>query len=71
MVQIALPADGDCPMCNGAFHLQARTVHLAMRLAANDELEWRCVQCGHEEIEGRCKPDGIDDEWPPSKFHRE
>ena len=71
MVQIVLPADGTCPMCSGAFHLQARTVCLAMHLAAKDELEWRCVQCGHEEVERRRQTDEIDGEWPPSRFQRE
>jgi hypothetical protein len=70
IMQTGLPADGFCPTCSGSLRLQARTVYSAMIPTAHDELEWLCAKCGHTEVEHRRKGDGVDDDWPASKFQR-
>lgn len=64
----ALPSDSMCPKCNGSFHLKARTLYRSMMPTAHDELEWLCAMCGYAVVEHRRKADGVDDEWPPSRF---
>jgi hypothetical protein len=67
----ALPGVAACPKCGGPFHVKARTLYNAMMSTANDELDWMCAKCGYTEVEHRRKADGIDDEWPASRFQSE
>jgi hypothetical protein len=65
-----LPLAGICPQCKGRLVMHART-RTAMQLPiVTDELEWHCLGCGFEEVERRRKAEGIDGEWPASKFSR-
>lgn len=64
----SLPATGKCPACGNPFVVTARTGAAMGTPDASDALEWRCVVCMHKEVEERRHTDGIDGDWPQSKF---
>lgn len=69
-VKTSLPSPGRCPLCGGLFEIVART-GVYTRIGApvsEDRLEWRCANCEHRDDETRRQADGVDGEWPASKF---
>lgn len=66
----SMPNPGLCPQCDGLFAVVARTGVYASfgALLSEDILEWQCSTCGHLDEEIRRQADGIDGDWPASKF---
>jgi hypothetical protein len=64
----SLPVIGVCPRCAGELVVVARTGERMGSLFASDVLEWRCVTCLYQDKETRHLIDGIEGDWPASKF---
>lgn len=65
----SLPVTGVCPVCGKDFNVVARTGAAMGTPDANDLLEWQCAACRHRETESRRLADGVEGDWPESRFN--
>ena len=63
-----MPEIGSCPRCAGELLVIGRVGEHIGTLAASDVLLWRCPKCEFTAKETRYLADGIEGDWPHSKF---
>jgi hypothetical protein len=63
-----MPGIGKCPRCAGELLVTGRSGTHIGSLSASDILEWRCPNCNYSDKETRHLADGVDGDWPPSKY---
>ena len=64
----SMPEIGSCPHCAGELLVIGRIGEHIGTTSATDVLLWRCPKCEFTAKETRYLVDGIDGDWPPSKF---